>query len=332
MLLFLFKGVRVRIMGFFDDLQNQQDRGYIKAPEYLEQLAKEHNSTIRATAHYLLHLDPFTGFSDIYCQERGDYVIPSHTDSPVYLLFFNSAIDMHTDEKYVLDEFKKGYSGLYFKKSELLSAQETEIEKENYLSNTKENLADLIEQLADAKTTIEQLTTRAQTAELDNIWNDNSFALEKENKELSNRLNKAKEVFKEQKIEIDRLTKQVKQSEVKINELIVDADIPNDKHLYDWQAMNQYTYPPELHLAMMIWEKIYILNEIDNQHITDHSQRFNIIARKVGLDKAIHGEALINRLGKITNPQSNKPKNDVKNLKVIKKLNIKDLDNSNPQE
>ena len=318
-------------MGFFDDLQNQQDRGYIKAPEYLEQLAKEHNSTIRATAHYLLHLDPFIGFSDIYCQERGNYVIPSYTDGPAYLLFFNSAIDMHTDEKYVLDKFEKSYSHLYFKKSELLSAQETEIEKENYLSNTKGNLADLVEQLADAKTTIEQLTTRAEKAELDNIWNDNSFALEKENKELSNRLNNAKEVFKEQKIEIDRLTKQVKESEVKINELMVDADIPNDKHLYDWQAMNQYNYPPELHLAILIWEKSYILNEISNRHITDHSQRFNIIAEKIGLDKAIHGGALISRLSKITNPQINKQKGDIENLKIIKELNIKDLDNSNPQ-
>lgn len=115
------------------------------------------------------------------------------------------------------------------------------------------------------------------------------------------------------------------------NQLKEQADKPTDKHLYDWQAMNEYTYPPELHLAMMIWEKAYILNEIDNQHMTDHSQRFDIIARKVGLDKAIHGGALVSRLSKITNPQINKPKNDVKNLKVIKELYIKDLDNDNPQ-
>ncbi|MDN3502119.1 hypothetical protein QL982_05135 [Psychrobacter sp. 5A.1] len=318
-------------MGFFDDLQNQQDRGYIKAPEYLEQLAKEHNSTIRATAHYLLHLDPFTGFSDIYCQERGNYVIPSYTDSPAYLLFFNNAIDMHTDEKYVLDEFKKNNSHLYFKKSELLRAQETEVEKENYLSNRNESLADLIEQLADAKITIDQLTTRAETAELNKIGNTNNLELEQENKKLINRLDNAKEVFKGQKSEIDRLTEQVEQSEVKINELIADADIPNDKHLYDWQAMNQYNYPPELHLAILIWEKSYILNEISNRHITDHSQRFNIIAEKIGLDKAIHGGALISRLSKITNPQINKQKSDIENLKIIKELNIKDLDNSNPK-
>ncbi len=102
--------------------------------------------------------------------------------------------------------------------------------------------------------------------------------------------------------------------------------------MYDWQAMNKYTYPPELHLAMMIWEKSYILNEIGNRHITDHSQRFNIIAEKIGLDKTIHGGALISRLSKITNPQINKQRGDIENLKIIKELNIKDLDDSNPQE
>lgn len=143
----------------------------------------------------------------------------------------------------------------------------------------------------------------------------------KTNEQLVEALTAANNTIRQQEEDINRLNEQLK----------AQADNPDDKHLYDWQAMNQYNYPPKLHLAMIIWEKIYILNEIGNQHITDHSQRFNIIARKVGLDKAIHGEALINRLGKITNPQSNKPKNDVKNLKVIKELNIKDLDNSNPQ-
>lgn len=127
-------------------------------------------------------------------------------------------------------------------------------------------------------------------------------------------------------------------ADVKVKHLEQDIDTLNaqlneqtDKYLYNWQGMNQYTYPPELHLAMIIWRKIYVLNEIENRHITDHSQRFNIIAEKIGLDKGIHGTALISRLGKITNPQINKQKGDIENLKVIKELNIKDLDDSNPQ-
>lgn len=101
---------------------------------------------------------------------------------------------------------------------------------------------------------------------------------------------------------------------------------------YDWKGSSQYDYPPELHLALIIWEKSYILNEIDNPHIKDHSDRFGIIAGKIGLDKTIHGAALISRLSKITNPQINKQKKDVENFKAIKGLYIKDLDDDNPQE
>ena len=74
------------------------------------------------------------------------------------------------------------------------------------------------------------------------------------------------------------------------------------------------------------------MNEIDNPHIKDHSDRFGIIAGKIGLDKTIHGAALISRLSKITNPQINKQKKDVENFKAIKGLYIKDLDDDNPQE
>ena len=103
-------------------------------------------------------------------------------------------------------------------------------------------------------------------------------------------------------------------------------------HLYDWQGMSQYNYPPELHLALMIWEKSYILNEIDNPHMKDHSQRFNIIAEKMGLNKTIHAAALFDRLSKITNPQVNKQKNDVETFRAIKGLDIKDLAEGNPQQ
>lgn len=210
----------------------------------------------------------------------------------------------------------------YFNKKELLGFEPLDgllhfdtIKNESPPNNNsliielEERISELLDELANKDKKLDYLLNYSESN------SSNSMEQYKIELETANSKNK------QQKQDINNLNKQLKKQ----------ADNPADKHLYDWQAMNQYTYPPELHLAMMIWEKIYILNEIGNQHITDHSQRFNIIARKVGLDKAIHGEALINRLGKITNPQSNKPKNDVKNLKVIKELNIKDLDNSNPQ-
>lgn len=173
-------------------------------------------------------------------------------------------------------------------------------------------------------------------SDLDIFFDNQPYQLEKK---LQARLELGRKLFQEQRNQVASLTIQLNDALniiKKNNEVNCSLDdlIVTDKksQSYDWQTMNSYTYPPELHLAMIIWEKIYILNEIDNKYVTDHSQRFNIIAGKLGLDKAIHGEALINRLSKITNPQSNKPKNDVENLKVIKDLNIKDLDDGNPQE
>ena len=135
--------------------------------------------------------------------------------------------------------------------------------------------------------------------------------------------------------ELATASNRIKQQDLHIKSLedkLIQQSNIKPTHFYDWQGMSQYDYPPELHLALIIWEKTYILNEINNPHIKDHSDRFNIIAGKVGLDKTIHGAALIGRLSKITNPQINKQTKDVNNFKIIKGLNIKDLDDGNPQE
>lgn len=177
----------------------------------------------------------------------------------------------------------------------------------------------------------EQYLVELEQLKIDEARN-NAKAERRQNEQLTDTY---KEFIETAKDVINRLEDTIEQQEQVIkklnNQLKEQADRPTDKHLYDWQAMNQYNYPPELHLAILIWEKSYILNEISNLYITDHSQRFNIIAEKIGLDKAIHGGALISRLSKITNPQINKQKGDIENLKIIKELNIKDLDNSNPQ-
>ncbi|KAA0924782.1 hypothetical protein FQ082_09290 [Psychrobacter sp. ANT_H56B] len=172
-------------------------------------------------------------------------------------------------------------------------------------------------------------------ADLDIFFNNQPHKVEKE---LQARLELARNSFRKQQDEITSLKTQLNNAlDIIEKNNKVDCSLENftvtDKELqsYDWQKMNPYTYPPELHLAMMIWEKSYILNEIENRHITDHSQRFDIIAEKIGLDKDVHGGALISRLSKITNPQINKQKGDIEKLKVIKDLNIKDLGDGNPQ-
>ncbi len=92
---------------------------------------------------------------------------------------------------------------------------------------------------------------------------------------------------------------------------------------YDWQSMNEYQYPPELHLAIMIWKKIYIDREIQNNHIDNHSDRFNAICKKIGVNKDNVSKAMIERLQTITTPQTNKTKKDIAKLKTIKALYLK---------
>lgn len=171
-------------------------------------------------------------------------------------------------------------------------------------------------------------------ADLDIFFSNQPYQVEKE---LQARLNLARNLFREQQNEInslkdqlnDALNKIKKDTEVNClldNAIIIDETLQS----HDWQAMNQYIYPPELHLAIMIWEKSYVLNEIESKHVTDHSHRFNLVAKSIGLDKGIHGAALISRLSKITNPQINKQKSDIEKLKVIQDLNIKDSDDNKP--
>lgn len=94
---------------------------------------------------------------------------------------------------------------------------------------------------------------------------------------------------------------------------------------YNWQALTQYNYPPELHLALIIWERSYLSNEIDNPYLKDHAPRFNLIAERIGLSENQFSGALIRRLQQTTTPQVKKNKADVDKLRAIKLLNFKDL-------
>ncbi len=152
--------------------------------------------------------------------------------------------------------------------------------------------------------------------------------LEESNNKLNQRLDKAKEVFKQQQSEIEHLRAELAQAQ-KENEQLA-KQLTNTQGLsvtsnnfYDWQSMNEYKYPPELHLAIMIWRKIYIDREIQNNHIDNHSDRFNTICQKIGVNKNNVSNAMIERLQTITTPQGNKTKKDVDKLKTIKGLYLK---------
>lgn len=81
--------------------------------------------------------------------------------------------------------------------------------------------------------------------------------------------------------EIDELKEQLSKASA---ELAV-AKTATTAQPIDWQSIggNENIYPPELHLALMIWQRIYLDNELKNKHLNHHSDKFKVIANKMNL-------------------------------------------------
>lgn len=110
----------VRVMGTFDNWQAQKDSQYILATTYLEDLARQHNSTIEATANYLIHCDTL---QEIYEKsDNGEYYPPYHDfNNPHPLIEFLESAKANTDTTNTVlsKDFYRMWDNHYFKKSEL---------------------------------------------------------------------------------------------------------------------------------------------------------------------------------------------------------------------
>lgn len=96
--------------------------------------------------------------------------------------------------------------------------------------------------------------------------------------------------------EVDELKEQLSKASA---ELAAAKTTTTDQPL-DWQNMSEHVYPPELHLAMMIWQRIYADGELkeSHPHITSHAGKFELIAKRMNLDPT---RELGKRIEKITN-------------------------------
>lgn len=112
--------------------------------------------------------------------------------------------------------------------------------------------------------------------------------------------------------ENDRLNKQLSKAK--------DAATGTAQTL-DWQNMSEHIYPPELHLALMIWQRIYIDNELKNSHISSHGGKFEVIAKKIGLTP---DNTLGNRVAMLINTAHSKNKQDelADQLRAIEQLHM----------
>ena len=111
---------------------------------------------------------------------------------------------------------------------------------------------------------------------------------------------------------IQKLEKENNELREKLAQINIDLSMG-----HDWQSMESYIYPPELHIAIIMWEKMYVSDEITSQHLTEHYARFRNIAIKMGLTKDSASVALIERLRTITTPQDKKPAPYLEKLKSI---------------
>lgn len=103
--------------------------------------------------------------------------------------------------------------------------------------------------------------------------------------------------------EIDKLKEQLDKAN---NELAAAKTTTTDQPL-DWQNMSEHVYPPELHLALMIWQRIYVDNELKDSHITSHGGKFKVIAKRLGLNP---DNTLGKRVAMLINTAHSKNKQD----------------------
>ena len=115
------------MMGTFDEWQAQKDSQYILAVDYLEQLAKRHDSTIEATANHLIHCD---SLKEIYEKSDNGEYYPAYeptgygyydNDTPPPRIQFLESAKANTDTtgKILSKDFYRMWDNNYFKKSEL---------------------------------------------------------------------------------------------------------------------------------------------------------------------------------------------------------------------
>ena len=140
------------------------------------------------------------------------------------------------------------------------------------------------EELIEAKSKILDLTAKLEQAELDSIILNSSGTLELverlniENKHLKDQQNK-------QAIDAQAQIADLEAQLSKANAALADTPANEEKlQSTNWQNMSEHIYPPELHLAMMIWQRIYWDNELKDSHITSHNGKYEVIANKINLN------------------------------------------------
>lgn len=152
-----------------------------------------------------------------------------------------------------------------------------------------------------------------------------------ENNALNARVSTAINTYRQNQSEIKELKAQLEKANAdnlalneqlsKINAELIAAKTAITAQPFDWQNMSEHIYPPELHLAMMIWQRIYGDNELKDSHITSHNGKFEVIAKKMKLNPQ---STLGKRIRMVINTAHIKKKQTelAEQLQAVKQLNM----------
>lgn len=141
----------------------------------------------------------------------------------------------------------------------------------------------------------------------------------------------SEQIISDLKKQIKQLTSDQDQTQTTIAKLkeqlnIANTTLTNAKSVsiaqpFDWQNMSEHIYPPELHLALMVWQRIYWDNELKDSHITSHNGKFEAIAKKINLNPK---STLGKRVRMVINTAHTKKKQSelAEQLQAIEHINI----------
>lgn len=223
------------------------------------------------------------------------------------LVSYLSSIGCHLDD---LIAKQAPIHGVQVESEQVLSLTQQLTMLKEQLTVEKSLQAEIREEIAEANVKILNLTAKLEEAERNSVIDNNPA-----HKLLTN----------DAQSTIDRLSKE--NAELRANK---EKNISDYVKEFDWYKLDRDVYPPELHLAYIIWQRIYQDNESLRVRLNSHNSRFEVIARRLGLDP---NSALGKRINKATNPAAMKMGQYTlaKQLYDIKTLNMPALLSKNPK-
>ncbi|MBA6243811.1 MULTISPECIES: hypothetical protein [unclassified Psychrobacter] len=200
-----------------------------------------------------------------------------------------------------------------------------------------DELAEMTEEAIEANIKILNLTAKLEDAELDSIIHSHpahKFLLKDAQATIDQLLKENTELRADKKIESsqpkqvsevgertieslieknEQLTAEFNKARAEVNKLKNQLKETNDHRTnnptsdhvveFDWCTLNKAIYPPELHLALVLWQQMYQSNKIQNTYHNSHNSRFEVAAKSLGLDSK---SSLGKRLNTVTNPVRSK--------------------------